>query len=102
MIQDGTEIWTENSLDEAIYSVISAARILNGSYIRKDDIKIKEQDYDKKHKIEVTAEEYDLLEKIKTKHKCVLDYNDPRIKYRISEEECEMIVKIREGVLKIN
>jgi len=38
VIQDGTERWERDTREEAVRSVISGARVLNGSYIREDDI----------------------------------------------------------------
>lgn len=98
-IQDGTETWTEKTFEEAVFSVIISARDFNGSYIRKDDIIYVDNTSLPDKKIEVNEEDFDLLKSIKGRYKYVLDHNDLRIKYRITDEECEMIIKIREGKL---
>lgn len=38
-VQDGRESWIEASIEDAISSMIGAARVLNGSTISVDDIK---------------------------------------------------------------
>ena len=40
VIQDGTERWTEKTLEEAKTSVKSAAKVLNGTKIKKKDIEL--------------------------------------------------------------
>lgn len=60
-IQDGTESWQEAIRQEAVQSLIRAARTLNGVYIREDDI---EFCYEKKYKLvdNTTDDEKKLLE----------------------------------------
>ena len=38
VIQDGTERWTETNLEDAIKSMKSSAKFLNGSKIKRKDI----------------------------------------------------------------
>ncbi len=96
-IQDGTERWYESTLAEAKKSLIKGARVLNGSYITASEITVHEMQPPKP--LEVSQAEYDLLQDIKRKAKVVLEHSDPRIKCRITSDECEMILKIREGDL---
>ena len=95
-IQDGKELWVEKTREKAIQSLIAAARVLNGSYIREDDIEFFEQENTIRES-KVSEEDVKLLELIRTKHKIVLDFNDPRIEMRITPDECNLIRKIREG-----
>jgi len=96
MVQDGKELWTEKTREKATHSLIQAARILNGSHIREDDIQFFKQE-NSILESKISKDELDLLEKIRTRHKVVLNFNDPRVKMRITPRECELIQKIREG-----
>ena len=97
-IQDGTEEWTEDTREKAVQSVISGARVLNGSYITESDITFLKQEPPPARVI--SEEDWRLLQDIKRGAKVVLDHSDKRIRYRISDEDCETIIKIREGDLK--
>lgn len=97
-IQDGTERWSENNRKEAVQSLIRGARTLNHAYIREDDITFSEEkSSESQHTEHVSAADLELLQKIRYGHKVVLDYNDKRLEYRITDVECELIVAIREG-----
>lgn len=100
VIQDGTEDWWELDKEEAIKAVIKFARIINGSYITKDDIIYVERPKNYFFPVEFSAEEQQLISDIKSGRKVVLDHSDLRVKYRITPEECELILKIREGDIK--
>jgi DNA-nicking Smr family endonuclease len=95
-IQDGIETWEKDDLEKAFQSVIKAARVLNGDYINQKDITFLSED-----RPQIKSQDSILLDKIKYGEKVVLDFNDYRLKYRITEKECEMIQKIREGELTI-
>lgn len=97
-IQDGTERWEKPGLEEAVKSVIQAARIMNGTYITQKDIEII---YVPKSTPIVSEEDFKLLQDIKRGAKIVLDYGDPRIRMNISEEDCDLIVRIREGDVRV-
>lgn len=104
-IQDGTERWHETSRETAVHSLISGARILNNSYIHENEISF----YEEEAKIAVlsggkslSSSDEQLLSDIKNKRKVVLDFDDFRLKYRITKEECEKIVAIREGRLTVS
>lgn len=97
-IQDGTEEWVEDTREKAVQSVISGARVLNGSYIKEKDITFLEQQPPPQRVI--SEEDWHLLQDIKRGAKIVLDFSDPRIRYNIDAEDCETIVKIREGKLR--
>jgi len=99
-IQDGTERWTENSRTEAVQSVIAAARVLNGSYINQDDISFHRQQQLQDQRV-VSEDDWNLLQEIRRGAKIVLDHTDPRIRYRLTPEDCETIIKIREGEISI-
>lgn len=98
-IQDGSESWHENTLENAIQSVISAARVMNGSYIREDDI-IK-YPYQKTHPSNISEEDFKILNDIHTGRLATIDPNHPVLKYRILEQEALWIVDIREGRAKL-
>ncbi len=95
-IQDGKELWTEKTREKAVYSLIQAARVLNGSYIREDDIQFFRQE-ESVRESKVTKKEVVLIEQIRTGYKVVLDFDDPRIKMRITPKECKLIQRMREG-----
>lgn len=97
VIQDGTERWTKHTREEAIHSVILTARTMNGVYIREDHIEITEKLVTLGSPVEVSAEDAELLKEIKRGALKVLDCRDPRVLYNLTDEECELIVKIREG-----
>lgn len=90
-IQDGTERWLEKDRQLAEEELIKAARVLNGMYITRQDIK-----YEYEMCCKPNPQDK-LLQAIQSGEKVVLDFNDKRIKYHITEEECEMILGIREG-----
>lgn len=96
-IQDGTESWNEVQLFDAIASVIKSARILNGVYITKKDIEIINTSTDPKKEVSCTLEEKRLLQDISAGRKVLLDYDDKRVKYNITDEECEYLVSRRES-----
>ena len=101
MIQDGWERWTAHSREEAITSMIKGARTLNHGYIREDDITFQKQRpkppvYQQDGMV-LSAEDEKLLREIKSGQKKVLAFDDPILKYRITEKEAEMIVAVREG-----
>ena len=100
VIQDGTERWIKDNLEDAKYSVIAAARVLNGAYITEDDIEIDLNPEPLANNF-VSDAERQLLDQIKTRHKIVLDCNDLRIRMNITDRECELIRQIREGDLKV-
>ena len=95
-IQDGREHWVEESREKAVWNVIRGARLLNGDYITESDIRFKEN-----CERSEASPDARLLDEIRRGEKCVLLHSDPRIKYKITAEECEMIIKIREGELRV-
>lgn len=99
-IQDGSERWFKDTKQEAIYSVIQSARVLNHAYITEEDIEFSEEP-PLQSSPAMTKNEKKLLDEIKSGHKVVLNFNDYRLKYRITEKECELIQKIREGEVKL-
>lgn len=92
-IQDGIEGWEKPTRQEAIQSVIQTARVLNGTYITELDIEISRDVLDDTS----LGPETQLLQDISRGAKVVLDARDPRVLYNITREDCELIVKIREG-----
>lgn len=97
VIQDGTEYFTEPTKTQAIQAVILAARMLNHAYISTKDINISDIIPPKKEESKISQEDTNLLKKIKSGSFKVLEYNDLRIKYNITDEECKLIQEIREG-----
>jgi len=100
--QDDTERWVEPALEQAKHAVVRCARVLNGTYIRHDEIDVHyqtEKPAIATKAMNVTDEE--LLNDIKSGKLVVLPYDDLRIKYRITNEECCLIVDIREGTRKV-
>lgn len=101
-IQDSTETFNEQTLDTAIQSVIKSARLYNHDYINKKDITIINEIEEISNKNNnVSDKDIELLNKIKNGYLKVLNYDNPILRYRITEEECEIIQKIREGDLII-
>lgn len=99
-IQDGTEAWHEDTLEDAVYSIISAARTLNGMYIHESDIT--KFPYAKKSPLNVSERDFKILNDIHTGKLTTINPNHPILKYGISEKEAEWIVAIREGRAKLN
>ena len=100
-IQDGTERWISESRQEAIYSVIRAARGLNGSYITEDNIVF----YTAPTPFLATGcnpAERTLLDQIRSGEKVVLDFADLRVRMNITKKECELLQRIREGEVKLS
>ena len=95
-IQDGTETWTENTRAKAIGSLISVARTLNGSYIREDDIEFLEMKRESISTNSISLEDAQLLDQIRRGEKVVLNFNDPRVRYRLTDEECDWVIQRRE------
>jgi len=104
-IQDGTERWEKDTREETVRSVISGARVLNGSYIREDDISFHIQP----PKMPVVTQagvpifeaDEKLLLEIKRGAKKVLDFDHYLVKYRITQDEADLIVDIREGKARV-
>ncbi len=99
-VQDGTEDWKPNppTLDGAIKSMISFARVSNGSYIKKKDITVTR--YQKPPDRVVSEEDWKLLQDIKRGALVALDHTDKRIRCNIDDDDCDLIVAIREGRVK--
>lgn len=91
-VQDGTETWTKPNRREAVQSMIRFARVMNGTYITEKNIKIFESGG---RQLPSTDEQ--LLHDIKCGKLVTVPHNDKRLRYGITDEECELIVKIREG-----
>jgi hypothetical protein len=101
-VQDGVERWVEETKDRAIGAVVSAAWTLNGARIRRDEVTvvpfaIASGPGDKS----VTASNAQLLRNITSGHLVVLEATDPRIAYRLSDDELDNIIAIREGRLTL-
>lgn len=95
-LQDGHEVWSEKSLEQAKNKVIAAARVLNGENINEEMITYTTAEI-KPAKLAVSKEDEELLVAIKTGLKVVLDFDDYRLKYNLTERECLMVQDIREG-----
>ena len=96
-VQDGTERWTEDDKDAAIRSVVRAARTFNGCFIRPDEVEFVEFSLNTK----IIASDEQLLRNIRCGQLIVLKFNDPRIAYRLTNEELQLILDIREGVKQV-
>ncbi len=99
-IQDGTEDFTEPTRKKAVQGMISAARTMNNMYITEKDISFFIEGPPPPLP-QMTAAQQELLSLIGTGRKVIIDYDDKRNKYRITDKECDMIVKIREGNLVV-
>ena len=94
MIQDGWERWTEKTLDIAIGSVVAAARAYNHVYIHRNEVVV----FEEEPPLPKTCQaDLDLLSDIKRGAKIVLDCRDYRVDYRITQEEADLILAVREG-----
>lgn len=96
-IQDGIERWEESTLEKAQTSLIQADRIMNGNYTLAYEINhiVDESEPDRPPGIR------ELWDDIRRGNKVVLERSDPRVKYRLTDDECELIIKIREGTIKV-
>lgn len=101
MIQDGWERWEKNTREEALRSMIRGARALNNSYIHEGDIVFQKQAPKPTIRMSegtlLSAEDEKLLKQIKSGHLKVLPFDHYLLKYRITEKEAEMVIKVREG-----
>lgn len=95
-IQDGTERFNFTNRLEAVQWLIKSARVLNHDYIREDDIECLDEVITPSPL--PSQDEQRLLDLIRRKESVVVSSLDKRIRYRISDAECQMIVEIREGV----
>jgi hypothetical protein len=94
-LQDSTERWDRPNLASAIQSMIRFARTGNGSIITQKDISV--QAYVEEPTRLVTDAQWELLQAIASGSKVVLDKNDKRVRYKLDDEDCETIRRIREG-----
>lgn len=94
-VQDGTQSWYEDNLDLAISSVVVAARTLNGSFIRRDEVEIIRSTDNSANAVYQQYKQ--LIDKVESGKLIVLNHDDPRITYRLSDDELQMIIDIREG-----
>lgn len=105
MIQDGWEQWEENSRQEAIHSVISGARVLNHSYIHESDINFQVEEPKKNvvtsNNMVLNEQDEKTLNDIKRGELKVLPFDHYLLKYRITKEEAELLIQLREGKVKI-
>lgn len=101
-IQDGTERWEKATLEEALQSMVQAARVMNGSYIRHDEIEVHASSPIRPTANTVSDEDMALLLDIKREAKVVLEHNHYLLKYRLTEEECRLVQAIREGDAKVS
>lgn len=95
MLQDGYEEWDEDTREKAVQSLISGANYGNHDFIREDMINFYEEP--PKTPNLVSDEDFQLLMDLKSKRKIALDFDDYRLKYNLSENECKMVQDIREG-----
>lgn len=93
-LQDGMQYWSHSSRIDAIQSMIKFARVMNHIYITEKDITFIEE---QSTNLICTQEERDILNKIQNGTVVILAHNDYRLKYNLTEQEYELIVKIREG-----
>jgi hypothetical protein len=98
-VQDGTERWSKPTRKRAVQSMIKFARVMNGSMIREDDIGFSTEEPPEPRV--VSEEDWQLLQAIKSKAKVVLPCDHYLLKYRITEQECQMVQEIREGEVHI-
>lgn len=103
-IQDGTERWEEPTREKAVQSLIQAARTLNGSYIREDDISFGEEEpppVTRSGDRILSTEEVKLLSDISRGAKVPLEFDHYLLRYRITKEEADLLINIREGKLRV-
>lgn len=95
-IQDGTERAEFTDETEAFHWLIKSARVFNGDFIRNDDIE--RLDMVIVDPPPPSQEDQLLLEKIRRKELVVVPFDDKRLRCRITDAECDMLIEIREGV----
>lgn len=93
--QDGTDRREFDDEQQAVEYIIASARAYNHEYIRKDDItyRLVTNDCNDTNMQSLLNNIQHTLNEIKN--------NNPAIKYRITEEECKIIIALREGKCKI-
>ena len=98
-IQDGTERWSKPTRKLAVQSLISAARMLNNSYIPESVITFLKEG--PPEPIKVPQKDLETLTKIKSGKFKLVPWDDPYFKYNPTEEECQLIQDIREGKVTV-
>ena len=100
----GTELICERDTEqEAINSLIKYVRVFKGGYITKKDINVINA-----HKTPIfpldlevcSKEDKKLLDEIKLGNKVVYNSSDKIVKMKLTDNELDTIVKIREGDIK--
>lgn len=82
------------TLEQAVSWVVQTNRVMNHNYMRRDEVTIVDQP-PLGPRI-VTVKDEDTLDRIARGELVVLSFNDKRILYRITDEECEFILTRRE------
>lgn len=98
-IQDSTINERYGDILSAKESIVRNNRIFNNVFIPVDAIEVH---LFQKRTEEITIDELKLLKEIKSGEKVVLPFNHYLVKYNLTEKECEIIQKIREGELKVS
>jgi hypothetical protein len=97
-IQDGRETCTAPNRQIATYKLIQMARMLNHAYIREDDIEYLNTPSRPKEDCEGCQEWKVMRDRISRGEVRVVEVIMSKpFQYRITDEECEMVVAIREG-----
>lgn len=96
-LQDGIETWKHDTLTDAVHSIINFAKTMNGDYISVKDISISKYPTTKpaEDDIRLTKSEISLLSELRKGTKVALNFNDLRVKYNITDEECEEVLTRR-------
>ena len=96
------ESWTEKTRSRAIYRVMQAARLVHKDYIRAKEINFTVEPkplVPVPEPPEFTEKELDLLRDIKKGKKIAFPINDYRFRHQVTEEEANMLLKIRKGLM---
>lgn len=95
-IQDGVERFPAPNRQKAIYKTISAARVLNHDYIKEEDIQFNDVPLPPKEC--PACEEWKVTRnRLSNGEVQMIETCDPRLAYKITAAECDLILDIREG-----
>lgn len=101
-IQDGRETCSARNREIATHKLIQMARMLNHAYIREDDIEYLDTPAPPKPECEGCQEWKTMRDRLSRGEIRVVEVIMCKpFQYRITDEECDQIVALREGRLRL-
>lgn len=99
VIQDGTERWEEESLEKAIASLVSAARVLNHDHIPRSAVDVVYEEPEVPPP--VSDADREILAAVRSGRLRTLPFDHYLLRYNLTEEECRTVQAVREGRLRV-